>query len=141
MMYIRITSTSGDTGGAVGLADYNVPGLISVILYPKGHISKIQEDIIRKIGGNVIAVAVEGAMFTPIQDEMAKVAFADYDLQVELDNLNFRLTSGNSINWGRIMPQIVHYLYAYAQVEDPIGESVVFSTPLGNMGNHLLQSL
>lgn len=136
MMYIRVTITSGDTGGAVGLADHNVPGLISIILYPKGHISKVQEDIIRKIGDNVIAVAVDGETFTPIQDEMGKPAFADYDLQVELDNLNVRLTSGNSINWGRIMPQIVHYVYAYTQLAES-GEEAVFSTPLGNMGHGL----
>ncbi len=135
--FIRITSTSGDTGGAVGLADYNVPGLVSIILYPKGHISSVQEDIIRKIGGNVVAVAVDGATFTPIQDEMAKPALADPALREQLSGLGFGLTSGNSINWGRIMPQIVHYVYSYAQLADPIGEPVIFSTPLGNMGHGL----
>jgi threonine synthase len=138
MNFIRITSTSGDTGGAVGLADYNVPGLISIILYPKGHISKVQEDIIRKIGGNVIAIAVENVMFSECQDGMAKPALADNELRRELAiKYNLGLTSGNSINWGRVMPQIVHYVYAYAQMAEPVGEPVIFSTPLGNMGHGL----
>jgi threonine synthase len=135
--FIRLTTTSGDTGGAVGLADHLVPGLFSIIAYPQGHISPVQEDIIRKIGGNVYAVAVEGATFSPIQDEMAKRAFADTELRQELKELGFGFTSGNSINWGRIMPQIAHFVYAYAQLADPVGEEAVFSTPLGNMGHGL----
>jgi len=137
--YIRITSTSGDTGGAVALADLGIPGLISVVLYPlgeKGRISPVQEMIIKSIGGNTLAVGVEEATFTPIQDDIAKVAFADNELKRELmQKYQFGLTSGNSINWGRVMPQIVHYVYAYAQVADKAGEPVIFSTPLGNMGH------
>ncbi len=137
-IYIRITSTSGDTGGAVGLADHDVPGLISIILYPKeskGEISLVQEDIIKKIGDNVYAVAVLGADFSPIQDDMAKVALADAKLREILKEMKIGLTSGNSINWGRLMPQIAHYVYAYAQLADPIGERALFSTGLGNMGH------
>jgi threonine synthase len=136
MRYIRVTTTSGDTGGAVGLADHNVPGLISVVLYPQGHISDVQEQIMTSIGDNVIAIAVKDAMFTDCQDGLGKPAFADIELGKELAKYNFGLTSGNSINWGRVMPQIVHFVYSYAQVADP-GETIIMSTPLGNMGHGL----
>ena len=138
--YIKVTSSSGDTAGAVGIADLNVEGIISILLYPKGYISTVQEDIIRKTagvkGGNVYALAVEGAKFSAIQDKMAKAALADQGLRAELSGLGFELTSGNSINWGRILPQIIHAVYSYAQLAEP-GEPVIISTPLGNMGHGL----
>ncbi|MFH0979197.1 MAG: threonine synthase [Candidatus Woesearchaeota archaeon] len=137
MIYIRNTITSGDTGGAVGLADYLIRHLISVIWYPKDYISKVQKYIIDRIGGNVYALAVEGVDFTPIQDQIGKALLADSDLRQELLEMKVGLTSGNSINWGRVLPQLIHFVHAYAQLASPVGEPAIFSTPLGNMGHGL----
>lgn len=133
--FIRVTSTSGDTGGAVGVADHAVDGLVSIILYPDGLVSDMQERIMITIGDNVYSFAVKGS-FSDIQDRMVKPLFADKQLKEQLAKMNVYLTSGNSINWGRLMPQIVHFVYAYAQIAEP-GERIIFSTPLGNMGHGL----
>ena len=134
--YIRVTTTSGDTGGAVGVADSGVPRLHSLLLYPKGRVSNVQEQIMRTGGDNVYPIAVQKASFSDIQDGMGKIALGDIELREELAKINFGLMSGNSINWGRLMPQIAHYLYSYAQLAN-IGEPVVFVTPMGNGGHGL----
>ncbi len=141
MMIIRNTDTSGDTGGAIVRADYGVPGIISIAKYPKHDVSKVQEDIMTKVGGNTYAIGIEGAMFTDIQDGLGKRLLADVDLRKELFEMGFLLTSGNSVNWSRVLPQIIHFVWSYAQLADPIGEPVIFSTPMGNGGHGLASEM
>ena len=121
-----LVATSGDTGSAVGEAFKGIPGARVVILYPKLEVSPAQKRQLDTIGGNVQAIEVEGK-FDDCQ-EMVKTAFAD----PELTELN--LTSANSINFGRILPQMAYFAHACAQLADP-GEEVVFSVPSGNFGN------
>jgi threonine synthase len=123
-----LVATSGDTGSAVGEAFKGVPGIDVTILYPRGEVSGRQKKQLDTIGQNVRAISVDGK-FDDCQD-LVKQAFAD----PSLDNLN--LTSANSINFGRILPQTIYYVYAYSQLAVP-GEEIVFSVPSGNFGNAL----
>lgn len=123
-----LVATSGDTGSAVGEAFRGVEGIGVTILYPRGEVSGRQKKQLDTIGGNVQAVSVEGK-FDDCQN-LVKQAFAD----AALAGLN--LTSANSINFGRILPQIIYYVYACAQLAES-GEAVVFSVPSGNFGDAL----
>ncbi len=123
-----LVATSGDTGSAVGEAFRGVEGIGVVILYPRREVSGMQKKQLDTIGDNVQAISVDGK-FDDCQD-LVKQAFADPDLA------GFRLTSANSINFGRILPQIVYYVYAYAQLAEG-GEGIVFSVPSGNFGDAL----
>ncbi len=123
-----LVATSGDTGSAVGEAFKGISGIDVYILYPGGEVSGRQKKQLDTIGGNVRTISVEGK-FDDCQN-LVKQAFSD----LELDHLN--LTSANSINFGRILPQIVYYVYAYAQLAEK-GEEIVFSVPSGNFGNAL----
>ncbi|MBN1829537.1 MAG: threonine synthase, partial [Deltaproteobacteria bacterium] len=116
------------TGSAVGEAFKGVEGIDVQILYPRNEVSGRQKKQLDAIGGNVKTVAVDGK-FDDCQN-LVKDAFADPDL------LRFNLTSANSINFGRILPQIVYYFYAYAQLCER-DEEIVFSVPSGNFGNAL----
>jgi len=121
--------TSGDTGSAVGEAYKGVDGIDVTILYPAAEVSGRQKKQLDTIGDNVQAISVEGGKFDDCQD-LAKEAFSDPDLA------GLNLTSANSINIGRILPQIVYYFYAYAQLADG-EEQIVFSVPSGNFGDVL----
>jgi len=123
-----LVATSGDTGSAVGDAYRGVQGIAVTILYPRGEVSGRQKKQLDTIGQNVQAVSVAGK-FDDCQD-LVKQAFADPGLA------GMNLTSANSINFGRILPQIVYYVYAYAQLAEP-GEEIVFSVPSGNFGDAL----
>lgn len=123
-----LVATSGDTGSAVGEAYKGVSGIDVTILYPAGEVSLMQKKQLDTIGGNVQAVCVQGK-FDDCQN-MVKEAFADVEL------VRFNLSSANSINFGRILPQIIYYVYAYAQLA-AAGEEVVFSVPSGNFGDAL----
>jgi len=123
-----LVATSGDTGSAVGEAYKGVSGIDVTILYPAGEVSLMQKKQLDTIGGNVQAICVEGK-FDDCQN-LVKEAFADRELA------GFNLSSANSINFGRILPQIVYYVYAYAQLASA-GEEVVFSVPSGNFGDAL----
>jgi threonine synthase len=122
-----LAATSGDTGGAVAAAFHGLPGTRIVILYPHGQVSALQERQFATLGGNVEAVAVEG-VFDDCQ-RLVKGAFADGDLRRRLG-----LTSANSINVGRLLPQVVYYFHALAQLR-PTAPDVVVSVPSGNFGN------
>ncbi len=126
-----LVATSGDTGSAVAHAFLGMPGVRTVVLFPEGRVSPVQEQQLTMLGGNVRAVAVDGA-FDDCQ-RLAKEAFADRDLR-ERD----LLTSANSINVGRLLPQIFYYVHAWAQLA-PEGlvadRPAVFSVPSGNFGN------
>jgi threonine synthase len=122
-----LVATSGDTGSAVAHGFHNTPGIRVIILYPSKKISGIQEKQITTLGGNVIALEVEGT-FDDCQ-ALVKRAFLDPELSNKL-----WLTSANSINIARLIPQSFYYFYAYAQLKDK-ESPVVFSVPSGNLGN------
>jgi len=117
-----LVATSGDTGGAVAQAFAGAPDTRVVVLYPRGQVSDIQEAQFATVGGNVTAVAVEGT-FDDCQ-ALVKRAFADQDLRRDV-----RLTPANSINVGRLLPQIFYYF-----LTAPAGRPLI-SVPSGNFGN------
>ncbi|MES2110446.1 MAG: threonine synthase [Bacteroidota bacterium] len=123
-----LVATSGDTGGAVALGFLGVPNTRVTILYPKGKVSGIQELQLTTNGQNIRAIEVDGT-FDDCQD-LVKQAFTDKDL-----NEKFRLTSANSINIARLIPQTFYYFNAYAQLLKQGINKVVFSVPSGNFGN------
>jgi threonine synthase len=123
-----LVATSGDTGSAVGEAFKGVAGIDVVILYPEKEVSPRQKKQLDTIGQNVRSLSVDGK-FDDCQN-LVKQAFADKELA------KFNLSSANSINFGRILPQIVYYIYAYAQLAKD-GEEIIFSVPSGNFGDAL----
>jgi threonine synthase len=123
-----LVATSGDTGSAVGEAYKGVAGIDVTILYPAAEVSLMQKKQLDTIGANVQSLCVDGK-FDDCQN-LVKIAFSDPDLA------KFNLSSANSINFGRILPQIVYYVYAYAQLAGA-GEEVIFSVPSGNFGDAL----
>lgn len=122
-----LVATSGDTGGAVANGFLGVHGVKVVILYPSGKVSDIQEKQLTTLGQNITALEVKGT-FDDCQ-EMVKTAFLDREL---LDHM--KLTSANSINVARWLPQMFYFLFAYKQTK-AIGRDIVFSVPSGNFGN------
>ncbi len=123
-----LVATSGDTGGAVALGFLGVPNTRVTILYPKGKVSDIQELQLTTNGQNIRAVEVDGT-FDDCQ-ALVKHAFTDPELKEK-----FRLTSANSINIARLIPQTFYYFNAYAQLLKTGISKVVFSVPSGNFGN------
>lgn len=124
---IILVATSGDTGGAVAAGFYKTPGIRVVILYPSGKVSPLQEKQLTTLGHNITAVEVKGS-FDDCQ-ALIKKAFLDENLRQRL-----RLSSANSINIARLLPQIFYYWEAYKQVQH-LGLPIVFSVPSGNFGN------
>lgn len=122
-----LVATSGDTGSAVAHGFYNVPGTRVVLLYPSGKVSRVQEQQLTTIGGNVTTLEVDG-VFDDCQ-RMVKAAFRDSELRASLD-----LTSANSINIARLIPQMFAYVYAFAQVGD-VAAAPIFAVPSGNFGH------
>ncbi len=122
-----LVATSGDTGGAVANGFYNVDGVNVVILYPSGKVSSVQEMQLTTLGENISALEVNGT-FDDCQ-QLVKQAFADVELNKEIF-----LTSANSINVARWLPQQFYYLFAYQQWADK-NNPPVFSVPSGNFGN------
>ncbi|QIL39848.1 threonine synthase [Pedobacter sp. HDW13] len=123
-----LVATSGDTGGAVALGFLGVPNTRVTILYPEGKVSPIQELQLTTNGQNIRAIEVKGT-FDDCQ-ALVKQAFADADL-----NNKFRLTSANSINISRLIPQTFYYFNTYAQLKKQGHSDVIFSVPSGNFGN------
>ena len=121
-----IVATSGDTGGAVANGFFDIEGVDVVILYPKGKVSKIQELQLTTLGNNISALEVDG-YFDKCQ-EMVKKTFVDKDLNKKL------LTSANSINVARWIPQILYYFIAYRNLNKK-NSNLVVSVPSGNFGN------
>lgn len=122
-----LVATSGDTGGAVAHGFLGVEGLDVVILYPKGKVSEIQEKQLTTLGQNITALEVDG-VFDDCQN-MVKKAFLDSDITSKR-----RLTSANSINVARWLPQMFYYFLAYRQLRK-LDKKLVFSVPSGNFGN------
>jgi len=122
-----LVATSGDTGGAVANGFLGVEGIDVVILYPKGKVSEIQEKQLTTLGQNITALEVNGN-FDDCQD-MVKKAFSDSEISEKR-----QLTSANSINVARWLPQMFYYFFAYKQLTEK-QEKLVFSVPSGNFGN------
>ncbi|WP_396178743.1 threonine synthase [Flavobacterium sp.] len=121
-----LVATSGDTGGAVASGFLGAAGVEVVILYPSGKVSDIQEKQLTTLGRNITALEVEG-VFDDCQD-MVKSAFLDKNL------LHKNLTSANSINIARWLPQMFYFFFAYKQLKKQ-GKPLVVSCPSGNFGN------
>ncbi|WP_417860526.1 threonine synthase [Winogradskyella sediminis] len=122
-----LVATSGDTGGAVANGFLGVKGVNVVILYPSGKVSDIQEKQLTTLGQNITALEVDG-VFDDCQD-MVKKAFMDSDLTSKM-----QLTSANSINIARWLPQLFYFMFAYKQLKSR-NKALVFSVPSGNFGN------
>lgn len=131
-----LVATSGDTGSAVANGFLGAEGIKVVILYPSGRVSEIQEKQLTTMGNNITALEIKG-VFDDCQ-KLVKTAFVDKELSQHM-----QLTSANSINIARLLPQSCYYIYAYTQLIKQINrrsdlrfdKSVVFSVPSGNFGN------
>ncbi|MFI5164413.1 MAG: threonine synthase [Bacteroidia bacterium] len=121
-----LTATSGDTGSAVANGFFGAEGIKVVILYPENGVSEIQEKQMTTLGKNISAIEIKGT-FDDCQ-ALVKKAFRD-----ELLAKNISLTSANSINMARLLPQMIYYYYALAQTGER--KPVTFSVPSGNFGN------
>ncbi|AWH85457.1 threonine synthase [Flavobacterium album] len=121
-----LVATSGDTGGAVASGFLGVEGIDVVILYPSGKVSPVQEMQLTALGQNITALEVSGT-FDDCQD-MVKRAFLDEELK------DMSLTSANSINIARWLPQMFYYFFAYKELKTK-GNPIVISVPSGNFGN------
>lgn len=122
-----LVATSGDTGGAVANGFYGIPGVEVVILYPSGKVSMVQEKQLTTLGSNIHALEVAGT-FDDCQ-QMVKQAFTDHEL-----NKHLFLTSANSINIARWLPQQLYYFLAFKQWADKKNPPVI-AVPSGNFGN------
>lgn len=137
---VILTATSGDTGKAALEGFKNKDGIQIVVFYPQDGVSEMQKlQMVTEDGENVFVAAVEGN-FDDAQSGVKEI-FADEEFQRELSQRNIRLSSANSINIGRLIPQIVYYVYGYCQMvnkkEIKIGEKIHVAVPTGNFGNIL----
>lgn len=123
---VILTATSGDTGSAVAHAFYKIPNVEVMVLFPPAEVSPRQRKQMTTLGENITAVGVDGK-FDDCQ-ALVKRAFADETLR------RIQLTSANSINIGRLLPQIVYYVYAFVRLSRN-GNPIIFSIPSGNFGN------
>ena len=124
-----LVATSGDTGSAVANGFLGVEGIHVYVLYPKGKVSEIQEKQFTTLGQNITALEVDGT-FDDCQS-LVKAAFMDKEL-----NTHMQLTSANSINVARFLPQAFYYFYAYSQLKRMgKADNVVVCVPSGNFGN------
>ncbi|MBE2279605.1 MAG: threonine synthase [Ignavibacteriaceae bacterium] len=121
-----LVATSGDTGSAVANAFWNKPNINVVLLYPSGMVSELQEKQLTTLGGNVTALEIEGT-FDDCQ-LLVKSSFSDKDLREKIN-----ITSANSINIARLLPQSLYYFEAFSQITEAL--PVNFIVPSGNLGN------
>lgn len=137
---VILTATSGDTGKAAMAGFADVPGTKIIVFYPKGGVSSIQEQqMVSQVGDNTYVIAVNGN-FDRAQSKV-KELFNDETLRAKLAEHDTQFSSANSMNIGRLVPQIVYYFYAYAQMvkQQAIlpGDLIDFCVPTGNFGNIL----
>ena len=137
---VLLTATSGDTGKAAMAGFADVPGTKIIVFYPKHGVSPIQEkQMVTQKGANTYVVGITGN-FDDAQTAVKKM-FNDHEMAAELDQAGFQFSSANSINIGRLVPQIVYYVYAYAtlvrdgKIKD--GQEINVVVPTGNFGNIL----
>jgi threonine synthase len=122
-----LTATSGDTGSAVANAFYGLKNINVIILFPDKEVTMMQRKQMTTLRDNIKVIAIEGK-FDDCQS-LVKKAFLDPSLS------KIPLSSANSINIGRLLPQSVYYFYAWSRLSDRVGEKAVFSVPSGNFGN------
>lgn len=137
---VILTATSGDTGKAAMAGFADVPGTKIIVFYPKDGVSPIQEkQMVTQKGKNTYVVAIYGN-FDDAQTGVKKI-FNDADMKAELAEAGYQFSSANSINIGRLVPQIVYYVYAYASLykngQISEGEKINVVVPTGNFGNIL----
>ena len=137
---VILTATSGDTGKAALAGFADVDGVKIIVFYPKNGVSRVQElQMVTQKGANTSVVAVHGN-FDNAQSGV-KAMFEDKELANELDEAGYQFSSANSINIGRLVPQVVYYVYAYAKLlqngEIAEGEEINVVVPTGNFGNIL----
>ena len=137
---VILTATSGDTGKAALAGFADVPGTRIIVFYPKHGVSPIQEkQMVTQKGANTYVVGITGN-FDDAQTAVKKM-FNDHELAAELDQAGFQFSSANSINIGRLVPQIVYYVYAYAKLVKKgaikAGDEINVVVPTGNFGNIL----
>lgn len=137
---VILTATSGDTGKAAMAGFADVPGTKIIVFYPKHGVSPIQEkQMVTQKGNNTYVVGITGN-FDDAQTAVKKM-FNDKELEAELDAAGYQFSSANSINIGRLVPQVVYYVYAYAKLleneEIKAGEKINVTVPTGNFGNIL----
>lgn len=137
---VILTATSGDTGKAALAGFADVPGTKIIVFYPKNGVSKVQElQMVTQKGDNTAVVAIHGN-FDNAQSGV-KALFEDKELEKELADAGYQFSSANSINIGRLVPQVVYYVYAYAKLleneEIEAGEKINVTVPTGNFGNIL----
>ena len=137
---VILTATSGDTGKAAMAGFADIPGTRIIVFYPKHGVSPIQEkQMVTQKGANTYVVGITGN-FDDAQTAVKKM-FNDHEMAAELDKAGFQFSSANSINIGRLVPQIVYYVYAYAtlvhdgKIKD--GQEINVVVPTGNFGNIL----
>lgn len=137
---VILVATSGDTGKAALEGFRDVDGTRIIVFYPEDGVSQVQKmQMVTQEGGNVCSIAVKGN-FDDTQNGV-KAIFSDVALNDEMLKKGFKFSSANSINWGRLVPQIVYYFSAYADLmawgEIAAGEKINFTVPTGNFGNIL----
>ena len=125
---VILTATSGDTGSAVAKAFHKTPNVEVVILYPSGRVSSLQEQQLTTVGDNVTALEIDGS-FDDCQ-RLVKQAFVDQELRRRA-----RLTSANSINLGRLLPQALYYIDGFVRLRSRLASGIVYCVPSGNFGN------
>jgi threonine synthase len=122
-----LTATSGDTGSAVANAFYGLENIDVIVLFPRAEVSEIQRKQMTTLKGNIRTISIDGK-FDDCQ-RLVKKVFLDPSLK------NISLSSANSINIGRLLPQTVYYFYTWAKLAEKGNEKAVFSVPSGNYGN------
>ena len=137
---VILTATSGDTGKAALAGFANVPGTKIIVFYPKNGVSPIQEkQMVTQKGDNTYVIGIKGN-FDDAQTGVKNI-FSDKELEKVMNDAGFQFSSANSINIGRLVPQIVYYVYAYAKLlangEIKDGEKINVVVPTGNFGNIL----
>ena len=137
---VILTATSGDTGKAALAGFADVPGTRIVVFYPKGGVSPIQEkQMVTQKGDNTFVVGINGN-FDQAQSGV-KAIFGNKELEKDMNDAGFQFSSANSINIGRLVPQVVYYVYAYSKLLDngeiSNGEKINVVVPTGNFGNIL----
>lgn len=137
---VILTATSGDTGKAALAGFADVPGTKIIVFYPKNGVSPIQEkQMVTQKGANTFVVGIHGN-FDDAQTGVKRM-FGDKELAAQMDKAGYQFSSANSINIGRLVPQVVYYVYAYAKMyangEVAKGEKINVVVPTGNFGNIL----
>lgn len=137
---VILVATSGDTGKAALEGFKDVSGTKVIVFFPNEGVSEVQKlQMLTQEGKNVYSIAVNGN-FDDAQNGV-KAIFADGDLDLEMENQGYKFSSANSINWGRLLPQIVYYFSSYADLlktgEIQLGEKINITVPTGNFGNIL----